>query len=205
MDIRKIKKLIELVEESGITELEVQEEEGTVRISRAAPAVAPALQQVGTFRPQRANGSHTGCQAAAAPSTSTAAQLATSSSTHWTCSGSVLCSSAALPARPPLSLTSVSHMPAMTVAAVLKLPDVAAAMAHAEAMPSTLKSSWYASAALCPLFSGHGGRPVFVQQHSTQSKCCAASHNARRPSWLDWACGTVATLCKKAQTWGMYA
>ena len=35
MDIRKIKKLIELVEESGITELEVQEEEGTVRISRS--------------------------------------------------------------------------------------------------------------------------------------------------------------------------
>ena len=45
MDIRKIKKLIELVEESGITELEVQEEEGTVRISRAAPAVAPAAIQ----------------------------------------------------------------------------------------------------------------------------------------------------------------
>lgn len=44
MDIRKIKKLIELVEESGITELEVQEE-GTVRISRAAPAVAPAAVQ----------------------------------------------------------------------------------------------------------------------------------------------------------------
>ena len=45
MDIRKIKKLIELVEESGITELEVQEEEGTVRINRAAPAVAPAAIQ----------------------------------------------------------------------------------------------------------------------------------------------------------------
>ena len=45
MDIRKIKKLIELVEESGITELEVQEEAGTVRISRAAPAVAPAAIQ----------------------------------------------------------------------------------------------------------------------------------------------------------------
>lgn len=45
MDIRKIKKLIELVEESGITELEVQEEEGTVRISRAAPSVAPAAIQ----------------------------------------------------------------------------------------------------------------------------------------------------------------
>ncbi|MDG6881360.1 Biotin carboxyl carrier protein of acetyl-CoA carboxylase [Phocoenobacter uteri] len=43
MDIRKIKKLIELVEESGITELEVSEEDGSVRISRAstAPAVAP--------------------------------------------------------------------------------------------------------------------------------------------------------------------
>ncbi|MBF1244248.1 MAG: acetyl-CoA carboxylase biotin carboxyl carrier protein [Haemophilus sp.] len=45
MDIRKIKKLIELVEESGITELEVQEEEGTVRISRAAPVAAPAAIQ----------------------------------------------------------------------------------------------------------------------------------------------------------------
>lgn len=46
MDIRKIKKLIELVEESGITELEVSEEEGTVRISRAAPAVSTAVQYV---------------------------------------------------------------------------------------------------------------------------------------------------------------
>lgn len=45
MDIRKIKKLIELVEEFGITELEVQEEEGTVRISRATPVVAPAAVQ----------------------------------------------------------------------------------------------------------------------------------------------------------------
>lgn len=44
MDIRKIKKLIELVEESGITELEVSEEEGTVRISRAAPVTAAPVQ-----------------------------------------------------------------------------------------------------------------------------------------------------------------
>lgn len=44
MDIRKIKKLIELVEESGITELEVSEEEGTVRISRASAVAAPAVQ-----------------------------------------------------------------------------------------------------------------------------------------------------------------
>ncbi len=37
MDIRKIKKLIELVEESGISELEIQEGEEAVRISRHAP------------------------------------------------------------------------------------------------------------------------------------------------------------------------
>ena len=37
MDIRKIKKLIELVEESGISELEISEGEESVRISRTAP------------------------------------------------------------------------------------------------------------------------------------------------------------------------
>jgi len=53
MDIRKVKKLIELLEESGIAELEITEGEESVRISRygnqtvaqvvhAAPAVAAA-------------------------------------------------------------------------------------------------------------------------------------------------------------------
>ena len=50
MDIRKVKKLIELLEESGIAELEIKEGEDSVRISRqntvmqnAAPvAMAPA-------------------------------------------------------------------------------------------------------------------------------------------------------------------
>ncbi len=59
MDIRKVKKLIELLEESGIAEIEIKEGEESVRISRsssltvapapmvaaapvAAPAVAPA-------------------------------------------------------------------------------------------------------------------------------------------------------------------
>ncbi|WP_448683097.1 acetyl-CoA carboxylase biotin carboxyl carrier protein [Pseudomonas nicosulfuronedens] len=53
MDIRKVKKLIELLEESGIDELEIKEGEESVRISRhsktaaqpiyaAAPAYAPA-------------------------------------------------------------------------------------------------------------------------------------------------------------------
>lgn len=41
MDIRKIKKLIELVEESGISELEISEGEESVRISRNSP-VQPA-------------------------------------------------------------------------------------------------------------------------------------------------------------------
>lgn len=47
MDIRKIKKLIELVEESGISELEISEGEESVRISRLAPAsqMMPAPQQ----------------------------------------------------------------------------------------------------------------------------------------------------------------
>ncbi|KDM91969.1 acetyl-CoA carboxylase biotin carboxyl carrier protein [Photobacterium galatheae] len=43
MDIRKIKKLIELVEESGISELEISEGEESVRISRTS-TVAPAAQ-----------------------------------------------------------------------------------------------------------------------------------------------------------------
>ena len=53
MDIRKVKKLIELLEESGIDELEIHEGEESVRISRhskvpaqqvyaAAPVAAPA-------------------------------------------------------------------------------------------------------------------------------------------------------------------
>jgi acetyl-CoA carboxylase biotin carboxyl carrier protein len=37
MDIRKIKKLIELLEESGIAEIEIKEGEEAVRISRMAP------------------------------------------------------------------------------------------------------------------------------------------------------------------------
>ena len=41
MDLRKIKKLIELVEESGIEELEVQKGDESVRIVRPSPA-APA-------------------------------------------------------------------------------------------------------------------------------------------------------------------
>jgi acetyl-CoA carboxylase biotin carboxyl carrier protein len=41
MDIRKVKKLIELLEESGIDELEIHEGEESVRISRHSKQVAP--------------------------------------------------------------------------------------------------------------------------------------------------------------------
>ncbi|MCZ8500056.1 acetyl-CoA carboxylase biotin carboxyl carrier protein [Vibrio lentus] len=44
MDIRKIKKLIELVEESGISELEISEGEESVRISRNSPVSAAPIQ-----------------------------------------------------------------------------------------------------------------------------------------------------------------
>ncbi len=45
MDIRKIKKLIELVQESGIAELEVTEGEEAVRICRVNAGSVPAMMQ----------------------------------------------------------------------------------------------------------------------------------------------------------------
>jgi len=42
MDIRKVKKLIELLDESGIAEIEIIEGEESVRISRYAPGVPAA-------------------------------------------------------------------------------------------------------------------------------------------------------------------
>ena len=53
MDIRKVKKLIELLEESGISELEISEGEESVRISRhprmamQAPMSAPVPMAAG--------------------------------------------------------------------------------------------------------------------------------------------------------------
>jgi len=57
MDIRKIKKLIELLDESGVAEIEIKEGEESVRISRqqnvvAAPvAVAPAPAAIAAAAP----------------------------------------------------------------------------------------------------------------------------------------------------------
>ena len=64
MDIRKIKKLIELLEESGIAELEIKEGEESVRISRqAAPvsvAAAPATVNFPAPAPVTDNTAETG-------------------------------------------------------------------------------------------------------------------------------------------------
>ena len=55
MDIRKVKKLIELLEESNIDEIEIKEGEESVRISRnGAAAAAPQFAQPGYYMPQPA-------------------------------------------------------------------------------------------------------------------------------------------------------
>ncbi len=51
MDIRKIKKLIEIIEESDIAEIEISEGEESVRISRYSPAPAPTAMMAATPAP----------------------------------------------------------------------------------------------------------------------------------------------------------
>ena len=65
MDIRKVKKLIELLESSDVAEIEIKEGEEAVRISRNSPYSAPAPQYV---------------QAPAAPAAAPAAPAAASES-----------------------------------------------------------------------------------------------------------------------------
>ena len=54
MDIRKVKKLIELLEESGISELEISEGEESVRISRHPRMAMPAPVSIATPATQAA-------------------------------------------------------------------------------------------------------------------------------------------------------
>ncbi len=70
MDIRKVKKLIELLEESGIAEIEIKEGEESVRISRHSPGAMMAPVQY-TLPPQAAP-----APAAAAPAVAAAAPAA---------------------------------------------------------------------------------------------------------------------------------
>ncbi len=71
MDIRKVKKLIELLDESGIAEIEINEGEESVRISRyPASAAAVPMQQPYAYAP---------APPAPAPATETATEDATAS------------------------------------------------------------------------------------------------------------------------------
>jgi len=69
MDIRKIKKLIELLEESGIAELEIKEGEESVRISRNGPQVNAfgASMMAPMMMPQAAMSAPAAAPAEAAP------------------------------------------------------------------------------------------------------------------------------------------
>ncbi len=65
MDIRKIKKLIELLDESGVAEIEIKEGEESVRISRQQNVVAAPPQQM--YAPAPAPAAPVAAPAAAAP------------------------------------------------------------------------------------------------------------------------------------------
>jgi acetyl-CoA carboxylase biotin carboxyl carrier protein len=54
MDIRKVKKLIELLEESNIDEIEIAEGEESIRISRTSRLAAAQQQQMPMYAPQPA-------------------------------------------------------------------------------------------------------------------------------------------------------
>ncbi|WP_290652432.1 acetyl-CoA carboxylase biotin carboxyl carrier protein [Aquisalimonas sp.] len=55
MDIRKIKRLIELLQESGINEIEIKEGEESVRINRGGPMISqPSAQPTAAAAPQPA-------------------------------------------------------------------------------------------------------------------------------------------------------
>ncbi|MSP86083.1 MAG: acetyl-CoA carboxylase biotin carboxyl carrier protein [Methylotenera sp.] len=58
MDLRKLKKLIDLVEESGIAELELTEDGEKVRISRNFTSSAPAQQHYANYAPAHYAGAH---------------------------------------------------------------------------------------------------------------------------------------------------
>jgi acetyl-CoA carboxylase biotin carboxyl carrier protein len=76
MDIRKVKKLIELLEESGIAEIEIKEGEESVRISRNSPGAMMAPIQY-ALPPQAAPAAALAAPAAPVAAASPAAQAPT--------------------------------------------------------------------------------------------------------------------------------
>ncbi|WIG56745.1 MAG: Biotin carboxyl carrier protein of acetyl-CoA carboxylase [Rhodanobacteraceae bacterium] len=73
MDLRKVKKLIELLEESNLSELEIKEGEEVVRLSRFPAAGMPAPQVIAAPAPVAAAPVATPAPAAAAPASTTSA------------------------------------------------------------------------------------------------------------------------------------
>ncbi|MDG1166954.1 MAG: acetyl-CoA carboxylase biotin carboxyl carrier protein [Candidatus Thioglobus sp.] len=67
MDIRKVKKLMELLEESGMSEIEIKEGEESVKISRYGNSPAPAQHPIQSFVQQQA-------PVSSAPTSQTASQ-----------------------------------------------------------------------------------------------------------------------------------
>jgi acetyl-CoA carboxylase biotin carboxyl carrier protein len=65
MDIRKVKKLIELLDESGIAEIEIHEGEESVRISRYSTAAPAPIQQYAAPAPVAATAPVTAAESAA--------------------------------------------------------------------------------------------------------------------------------------------
>jgi acetyl-CoA carboxylase biotin carboxyl carrier protein len=68
MDIRKVKKLIEMLEESSLAEIEIREGEESIRISRASTTAQPAVTHVTTH--------HVGAHAPAAQAVAPAPVIA---------------------------------------------------------------------------------------------------------------------------------
>ncbi len=80
MDIRKVKKLIELLEESNVAEIEIKEGEETVRISRNYPHGAAPAQQY--YIPQSMPMAAPAAAAPAAPAPAAAAPAEASKPAH---------------------------------------------------------------------------------------------------------------------------
>jgi len=73
MDIRKVKKLIELLEESGINEIEIKEGEESVRISRTPAGGVPQMSYYAPPMPAAVAEAVTAAAAPAAPAPASAA------------------------------------------------------------------------------------------------------------------------------------
>jgi len=75
MDLRKLKKLIDLVQESGIAELEITEGEEKVKIVKGGVVAAPGMVMAAPHAAPAPAGAHPAPQAAAAPASEAAAAV----------------------------------------------------------------------------------------------------------------------------------